>query len=145
MNITCDHCKQTFTASGEQASFILDSQKKGMRFIMLECPSCYSGFSLNPQTMDPPLPQKIVDEDHLRCPVSSCYGLISYVEDEKPFWGCGECGTVWFTQPDLFEAIEKSIEKYPYRAKVYTKKGNTFFPAPLENEPDNYEETVAKE
>ncbi|MCT2562824.1 hypothetical protein [Chryseobacterium herbae] len=145
MNITCDHCKQTFTASGEQASFILDSQKKGMRFIMLECSSCYNGFPLNPQTMDPPDPQKATDEDHLRCPISSCYGLISYVEDEKPFWGCGECGTVWFTQTDLFEAIGNSIEKHPYRAKVYTKKGNTFLPVPLANEPENYEETVAQE
>jgi len=145
MNITCDHCHQTFTASGEQTSFILGSQKKGMQFIMLECPSCYSGFSLNPQTMDQPLPQKAKDEDHLRCPENSCYGLISYVEDEKPFWGCGECGTVWFTQQDLFEAIEHSIEKYPYRAEVYTKKGNIFFAVPLENEPNNYEETVAKE
>lgn len=145
MNITCDQCKETFTASGEQISFISDSRKKGMRFIMLECLSCYKGFSLNPLTMTVPVPEKTTDEDLLRCPCDSCYGLISYVEDQKPFWGCGECGSVWFTQSDLFEAIEASIKKHPYRAKVYKKKGNNFMPVPLENEPENYEETVARE
>ncbi|MDN5395687.1 MAG: hypothetical protein L0G39_16100 [Chryseobacterium sp.] len=145
MNITCDQCKETFTASPDQMAFISDSQKKGMRFIMLECLSCYSSFSLNPMTMEQPIPKKKADEDGLRCPCNSCYGLLSYVDDSKPFWGCGECGTVWFSKADLFQSITNSIEKYPYRAKVYTKKGNNFHPVPLENEPENYEDVVAQE
>jgi len=145
MNITCDQCKETFAASQEQISFVLDSQKKGMQFIMLECLSCFRGFSLNPLTMDTPTLQKTMDEDHLRCPCDSCHGLISYVEDRKPFWGCGECGSVWLTKAVLFEAIADSIKKHPYRAKVYKKKGNNFVPVPLEDEPENYEETVARE
>lgn len=145
MNITCDQCKETFTASPDQISFISDSQKKGMRFIMLECLSCYSNFSLDPLTMELPVPQKTTNEDHLRCPCDSCYGLISYIDNPKPFWGCGECGTVWFAKADLSDAIAKSIEKHPYRAKVYRKKGNNFLPVPLNNEPENYEETVSNE
>lgn len=145
MNITCDHCKKTSAASESQIRFILDSQKKGMKFIMLECPLCYQDFSLNPQTMDAPDAIRKTAEDGLRCPCSSCYGLISYVSGKKEFWGCGECGTVWSSQSDLFEAIADIIKKYPYRADVYTKKGNHYIPVALKNEPKNYEENVAGE
>lgn len=145
MDITCDQCKKIFTASEEQNSFILNSKRKGMKFIMLECPCCYAGFSLNPQTMEIPPATVKMPEDGLRCPCSSCYGLISYVDNQAPFWGCGECGTVWFSKADLFETIKDSIKKYPYRAEVYTKKGNIFIPVEAQNEPRNYEENVAKE
>lgn len=145
MNIKCDQCKETFTASEDQSSFILQSQKKGMKFIMLECLSCYGSFSLNPQTLEVPVAPMRMPEDGLRCPCSSCCGLISYVDDKPPFWGCGECGTVWFSKADLFQNISESIKKHPYRAKVYRKEENAFFPVPLDHEPENYEKTVLRE
>ncbi|MFP3835069.1 hypothetical protein [Chryseobacterium sp. SIMBA_028] len=145
MNIKCDQCKEIFTATPDQIRFISDSQKKGMKFIMLECPSCYGSFSLNPQTMDVPYAVKETDGDCLRCPCNSCYGFISPISDEKAFWGCGECGMVWFIQSDLFDAITDSIQRHPYRSNVYTKKGDHYISVPLKDEPDNYEEIVARE
>ena len=37
----------------------------------------------------------------IKCPICQD-GIVTYVdtEDEK-FWGCGECGNVWFSKEDL--------------------------------------------
>lgn len=145
MKIKCQHCSELFTASHDQTVLIENSQAKSMKFIMLECPVCYHGFSMNPSTLDLSVQPERVVEDGLRCPNEACYGIVSFIAEKKLFWGCGECGEIWNDKSDLWKAIEKSIKKYPYRSKVYIKEGGNFIAVPLYDEPQNYEEMVEKE
>ncbi|MDH6254438.1 transcription elongation factor Elf1 [Chryseobacterium sp. H1D6B] len=147
MKITCHHCKEEFTASNEQSAFITASKVKNMKFIIIECPICYESFHLDPTAVDRPVTavSELADEDGLRCPNAGCFGIISFIEEEKPFWGCGECGTVWNKKSELFQDVKISIEKYPYRAEVYKKKRKGFIPAALEDEPEDYEDLVLAE
>ncbi len=82
----------------------------------------------------------------LRCPEQACTGWISWVEDpDGAFWGCGECGTVWYQQSELNEAIDVAIAAYPYRKKVYKKSRDGWTGIPPKREPKDYEELVEAE
>lgn len=80
--------------------------------------------------------------EEIRCPVKTCYGWVSSVDD---FWGCGSCGTVWNNLESLFSEIELIISKYSYRGQVYTKSGTMYLPVDLDDEPEDYEEMVFAE
>jgi hypothetical protein len=86
---------------------------------------------------------------NLRCPEQTCSGWVCWVDDgDEKFWGCGECGNVWFTREELDAAITTIVEKYPYRAKCYVKSGKpatAWDPAPPEEEPEDYDELVEEE
>lgn len=81
----------------------------------------------------------------LRCPIATCTGWVSHIEDEPEFWGCGTCGTTWFTQQQLQHDIQTIIKKYPYRTHVYLLEDAQFKAATLNQEPNNYEALVHNE
>lgn len=87
-----------------------------------------------------------MSKDALRCPETSCTGWVSEVDDgHEHFWGCGECGTTWFEQNELDQAITEAIEKHPYRKKCYRKSKQSWIGVSLEKEPKDYEALVEQE
>ena len=82
-----------------------------------------------------------------RCPVSRCSGWVVLVAEpeERSFWGCGECGSVWYNRSKLFEEIRKIINRFPYRQRCYVFDGDTILPNKLADESKNYEELVRRE
>jgi hypothetical protein len=87
--------------------------------------------------------EKPMNETPLRCPE---IGWVSEIDDgDEHFWGCGECGNVWYERSELDEAIDDIVSQFPYRKKVYRKSKGTWQPVPLEKEPEDYEELVEAE
>ncbi|GAB4142385.1 MAG: hypothetical protein Tsb009_12660 [Planctomycetaceae bacterium] len=85
-------------------------------------------------------------DEPLRCPTPVCIGWVTYIEDDDGnFWGCGECGEVWFSRKDLNAAIKEITDTYNYRKACYTKSGRNWVAADPANEPDDYEELVEDE
>jgi hypothetical protein len=66
-------------------------------------------------------------------------------EDEGPFWGCGECGSIWYKKANLFKEIENIVKKFAYRKKCYRKSKREWLPAAPDKIPDDYEERVVDE
>lgn len=87
-----------------------------------------------------------MSEEPLRCPEVCCTGWVSEVDDgDEHFWGCGECGNVWYDRGELDEAIGDIVSQFPYRKKVYRKSKGSWQPVPLDDEPEDYEELVEEE
>ena len=87
-----------------------------------------------------------MNETPLRCPEIGCTGWISEVDDgDEHFWGCGECGNIWYDRAELDQAIDEIVSQFSYRKKVYRKSEKTWEPVPLGKEPRNYEELVEAE
>jgi len=86
-------------------------------------------------------------QNNIRCPVKACSGWVCEVSDppNPNFFGCGECGTVWWKKAELDQGIFQAIEKYPYRAKSYLKTDSGWVAQPLEQEAKDYERKVSKE
>jgi hypothetical protein len=145
MRLSCAHCKQEFDASRDQEQFIAESGKKGMDFIRIGCPSCGRNFDLNPMTGQPGSRKSKPAAKALRCPVQTCAGVVSHVDDDPAFWGCGECGNAWFNLSDLDQAIDGIIKKFPYRKALYVQKDGHYLPAPGSKTPKNYAELVRSE
>lgn len=145
MNLLCDRCKKNFIASEEQEKFISDSSKKGMKFIMIKCPHCSMSYNFNPTLSDVVLPTKRSVGDGVRCPKETCFGIVSYIDDTPSFWGCGECGSVWFKKDDLYGDIKNIISKYPYRGCVYKVIDGEYFPVPDKDIPASYDEQIRME
>lgn len=83
--------------------------------------------------------------DGLRCPKETCSGIVSYIDDAPSFWGCGECGNVWFKKDDLYSDIKRIINKYPYRGCVYKIIDDEYFPVAGEDIPASYDEQIKSE
>jgi|GEM_PF-1789575 len=86
-----------------------------------------------------------LDGDGLRCPSKACYGRIAFVEEDPSFWGCGECGNVWFELEELYLDIEDISERHDYRDRVYVKTPYRVAPVVSGVEPADYDELVRKE
>jgi Zn-finger nucleic acid-binding protein len=87
-----------------------------------------------------------MSDEPLRCPEEACTGWVSEVDDgDEHFWGCGECGNVWYERAELDEAIAEIIVRFPYRKKVYRQSNGNWQPVPLDDEPEDYEELVEEE
>lgn len=85
-------------------------------------------------------------EKPMRCPTAVCTGWLSFVEDDDGnFWGCGECGEVWYEREDLNAAIDDIIATYSYRKHCYEKSGKNWVGAPAKQEPKDYEDLVEVE
>lgn len=81
-----------------------------------------------------------------RCPVSHCTGWVVCVEDEEaPFWGCGECGSVWFQKANLLREIDSILALFPYRHSCYRQAEGEWLPTDPETIPKDYEERVEQE
>lgn len=133
-------CGHEFRPEGLAGQLLDRVQSGDMPLAMIECPVCHSYTSVDAPNRKPE------PEEKFRCPVETCIGWVCKVDDgESTFFGCGECGNVWADRPDLFEAISEVVKKHKYRRKVYLKAGKAWKPAPLNKEPGNYEDLVAKE
>ena len=56
-----------------------------------------------------------------RCPVSACAGYVSFneeSEEDDEFWGCGECGSIWFDKENLLSEIDQIILQFKVSRKV---------------------------
>ncbi|EJX0633969.1 hypothetical protein ODD08_004050 [Salmonella enterica] len=145
MNLLCDRCKKKFIASEEQEKFISDSRNKGMKFMMIKCPHCSMSYPFNPMLSNTSSPTERPVGDGLRCPKETCSGIVSYIDDVPSFWGCGECGNVWFKKDDLYSDIKSITNKYPYRGCAYKIIDNEYFPAADEDIPASYDEQIKSE
>jgi len=152
-NVTCENCGKKFLPNKKQLKFLEQSQGKGMRFAMIDCLHCGQMFSVDPVAWKMSLPttaEADMGETTLRCPVSGCTGWVSFIEDEsepssRPFWGCGESGSIWYERKSLNKEISAIIKKFAYRKHCYVKVGKDWEPNGLGKEPKNYEEFVEKE
>lgn len=153
MIITCSNCDKSFEPSQRDRDFIQSAAGKGMRVAFITCPHCPpvdNEISVDPvaivndkEDIDPNV--KTNDAKSYRCPVSRCSGWVSFVEEESSFWGCGECGSVWYDKNNLMKEISDIIKRYKYRKNSYTKSGTEWLPGNMEKEDTNYEEKVEKE
>ncbi len=145
--IPCDNCGRVFTPTPEQARFISNAKAKEMRLVMLECQFCGISTRFDPVSQTPPGPACEVET--FKCPVPCCGGDVSYIDDgdrgKEPFWGCGECGSIWYHKTNLFRDISAIIEKYPHRRRCYAKLRKGWRPASLSRHPKNYDELIATE
>ena len=66
-------------------------------------------------------------------------------DGDEHFWGCGECGNVWYEREELDEAIGEITSRFAYRKKVYRQQKGIWHPVPLDDEPEDYEERVEEE
>lgn len=83
-----------------------------------------------------------------RCPVSACAGWVSLVaddEEEGPFWGCGECGSIWRERVNLLAEIDAMVARFPYRAGCYRRADGGWLPADPASIPAEYERRVQEE
>lgn len=110
MEVKCPNCQKTFTANVEQEALLDGAINRGQRLVIIECPQCYKDVPIDPANLMSGEPQKDQDtktnvKENIECPI--CHeGVIAYVENgDENFWGCGECGNVWFSK----EALEKEI------------------------------------
>jgi uncharacterized Zn finger protein len=139
-NIKCSQCNIEFVPAKEQQDFIIQSTSKGMNLIMLECPKCGKLFPINPILSGE---VTIPESKPLRCPVPRCVGLVSKIDDDNTsFYGCGECGSIWYDKKNLYAEILNIIEIYPYRDSEYIMKGEAILPS---LEIKDYEIQVLKE
>jgi hypothetical protein len=79
----------------------------------------------------------------MRCPVESCAGWVT--GSENAGWTCEECGYEWYSQEEVNEAISEIIQNHSHRAKCYMMVADNWGPAPIEQEPKDYEALVETE
>ncbi|MFC6298736.1 hypothetical protein GNF76_06815 [Pseudomonas sp. CCM 7893] len=142
-NAQCKVCSQTFELDAQQQAFIAPLVAKGQKFIMIKCPCCGSS------TQYVKVAENASAEDqskNYRCPITQCSGWVDLIDNQPPpFWGCGECGSVWYEEKNLQKEITNIIALHPYRGGSYKKVNGRWLPADLSSEPANYEELVRKE
>ncbi|ULC59691.1 hypothetical protein MBM09_01640 [Flaviramulus sp. BrNp1-15] len=112
-----------------------------MSFIMLKCQNCELTFPYNPISIEF---EKQTQELPIRTPIPGSHGFISLVNnDNENFYGCGETGTIWKRQKNLFRDIEQIIKKYPHRELCYLKTKDGWIANP--NEPNDMDKLIEQE
>lgn len=112
MEIRCPNCQKIFKADFQQELLVSAAIKKNQRLIFIKCPECFKTVPINPKNLFSKYPPKDsdtknLDAEPIKCPICQD-GIISYIDDgDEKFWGCGECGNVWFSKESLNEAISK--------------------------------------
>lgn len=79
----------------------------------------------------------------MRCPVESCAGWITGSEHGE--WTCEECGYEWYNREEVNEAVSEIIQSHPHRAQCYLMIADNWGPAPIGQEPEDYEALVDTE
>ncbi|MBN6101217.1 hypothetical protein JR064_03440 [Xanthomonas sp. CFBP 8703] len=116
---------------------------KGQRSIMIECPCC--GASTQYVTMVA-VAKPHDHEAPLSRPASTMRGMGRLVDaDPPPFWGCGECGSVWHEERDFQTRISRIVARHPYRADSYKRIEGKWLPAGPDVESADHEERIGKE
>lgn len=139
----CQLCKAHFTLDARQHAFVLPLLAKGQAFIMIECPRC----GASTQYVAAAEGAKPIDHAaSYRCPLPRCTGWVDWIDAESPpFWGCGECGSVWQEDNEFQKGISAILARHPHRASSYKRSGGKWLPAALDAEPADYEERVDRE
>jgi len=105
MEIKCPSCSSVFQPNKEDEKRVLEAVARGQKLLMSDCPVCYKSIPINPTDLMFVEEQK--KEITMACPVCSD-GIVSYIDDgTEKFWGCGECGNVWFNKESLDELLLK--------------------------------------
>ena len=106
MKIRCHNCQKVVEVDSKQESLINTAITNEQELVFIECPECYKDIPINSTDLLSINPQKDADKKNknietIKCPVCQ-EGIVSYIDDgEEKFWGCGECGNVWFSQEEL--------------------------------------------
>jgi hypothetical protein len=147
--VICEKCGATFKPlDTPEADLVRRAAKARIDELNVDCPRCKKWTAINPVAVVAGKDGTVVSTPTYRCPVSACAGWVSYVASNKkkgPFWGCGECGSIWFTKANLLKEIDKIIKKFAYRKKCYRKSKGEWVPAAPDKMPDDYEERVENE
>ena len=108
MEIMCPKCSSIFQPNEEDEKRVLGAIERTQRLLMLDCPICYKSIPINPTDL-----MSIKEKNKeitIKCPICSD-GIVSCIDNEtEKFWGCGECGNVWFSKESLDDAV-KQMEK----------------------------------
>jgi hypothetical protein len=144
----CEMCHKTFMLSKNDICLVEKAKANGQKFIMVECTECLLGTSYVPPGEKHLAPVNQDTDMPYRCPVSHCIGWVVNVDSDdngRSFFGCGECGSIWYDKNTLYSEIAQIVKKYPYRKKSYYKKFDKWIPADPEKESQKYEEKVKTE
>lgn len=142
-NARCQVCDKTFELEALQQKFVAPLVAKGQSFIMIECPSC--GSSTQYVKAEEPIETSHQVRNY-RCPITQCAGWVDLIDEKtRPFWGCGECGSIWYEEKNLQKEITNIVALHPYRAHSYKNLNGKWIPGDLNSEPTNYEDLVEKE
>ena len=98
MNVKCPNCLKIFQPNIKDEKFIKESIAKKQELCMIECTKCYQDVPIAPNNL---LSIQGTDDNKeiIQCPICKG-GIVSYIDDvDEQFWGCGECGNVWFSNP----------------------------------------------
>jgi DNA-directed RNA polymerase subunit M/transcription elongation factor TFIIS len=112
MNVRCPKCHKVFEANKAQKKLIDNAKSKGQRLVMLACSECFKDIPINPEDLlsfesQKDKPVQGIKYQGETCPICK-EDIISYVDDgDEKFWGCGECGNVWFKEKDLEKELKK--------------------------------------
>lgn len=142
-NARCQVCEKTFELDAQQQKFVVSLVAKGQKFIMIECPACGS----STQYVNAMETVKEQDQtESYRCPITQCTGWVNLIDEKaRPFWGCGDSGSVWYEEKNLQKEITDIVALHPYRARSYKQLNGKWIPGEISSEPENYEELVEKE
>ena len=82
----------------------------------------------------------VVSTPTYRCPAAGCVGWVDSVDSDEEggsFWGCGECGSIWYKKAKLLKEIGTIIKRFSYRKKCYRKSKREWLPADPDTIPDD--------
>lgn len=148
-SVVCEKCGGSFKPlESRQADMVRRAAKAKWKELGIECPHCEDYTKIDPVAVVAGKDGSLDSTPTYRCPVSACAGWVEYVdsdEDEGPFWGCGECGSIWYKKANLLKEIDTIIKQFSYRKKCYRKVKGEWVPADPDKTPDDYEERVENE
>ena len=144
VSVVCEECGKEFRPlETKHAEMVRRCAADGDKKLAIECPHCKDYSTLNPVAVVAGKGGAAVFTPTYRCPVSRCSGWVDYVDnedDERPFWGCGECGSIWRKKAKLLKEIESIVKTFSYRRKCYRKSKGEWLPADPDKIPDEYDE-----
>lgn len=147
--VVCDKCGKSFRPlDTQEADIVRRAAKAKYDRFTVDCPHCNAHTKINPVAVVAGKKGTVLSTPTYRCPVSACTGWVDYIqndEEEGPFWGCGECGSIWYKKSSLLKEIENIVKKFAYRKKCYSKSKGEWLPASPDKIPDDYEERVEDE
>ena len=138
ISIACVGCKKNFNPPENRLEQIKSVISLNKGLVILKCPYCdISNFWK---------PIKEIESLTYRCPVSSCSGWVSVLDDGgREYLGCGECGSLWYEKKSFQKEVTEIQNLFPYRVSSYRRVKDKWFPADIKDEAKNYEDLVESE
>lgn len=113
----CEKCLGDFEPTIEEMDRINRAIESGTSFLVLICPLCNNHTSWRSSK---PTGSVVSDHRFLRCPVGQCVGWVEH-QPGNGFFECNTCGSYWRKRDSLNKEVKDIINKYPYRAEVYSQ------------------------